>query len=62
MFQGTVDPNFWYVARCLQREVSRSGGGAAVCVYHNGNKVVDLWAGVRDEEADAQSVRRNGKQ
>jgi CubicO group peptidase (beta-lactamase class C family) len=38
------------VADSLQRQVRRSGRGAAVCVYHRGRKVVDLWAGSRDEQ------------
>ena len=30
-----------------------SGGGAAVCVYYQGRKVVDLWGGVRDDAGRA---------
>ena len=45
---GTLDPAFRDVATALERHVAR-GGGAAVCVYHHGRKVVDLWGGVRDE-------------
>lgn len=51
MIQGTIDPNFWYVARSLQRQVL-GGGGAAVCVYHEGRKVVDVWAGDRDDRGN----------
>jgi len=51
MLKGHVDPDFWKVARTFQRLIPRSGiGGAAVCVYHRGEKVVDLWAGTRDED------------
>lgn len=50
MIQGYCEPEFSGVADVLRRQVRRSGRGAAVCVYHRGRKVVDLWAGVRDEE------------
>jgi len=46
---GTLDPGFLGVAEALGRQLAR-GGGAAVCVYHRGRKVVDLWGGVRDVE------------
>ena len=49
MIQGYCEPEFSGVERVLHRQV-RSGGGAAVCIYHRGRKVVDLWAGVRDDE------------
>lgn len=43
-------PDFWPVARALERQLRRApaGGGAAVCVYHRGEKVVDLHGGARD--------------
>jgi CubicO group peptidase (beta-lactamase class C family) len=51
MLNGYVDPDFWKVAQTFRRLIPRSGiGGAAVCVYHHGEKVVDLWAGTRDED------------
>ena len=46
---GSVAAAFWPVARAFERQVGSSGGGAAVCVYYEGRKVVDLWGGVRDE-------------
>jgi CubicO group peptidase (beta-lactamase class C family) len=47
---GSVHPDFWRVARTLEALVPKKGpGGAAVCVYHRGEKVVDLWGGTRDE-------------
>jgi CubicO group peptidase (beta-lactamase class C family) len=50
MLNGQVHPDFWGVARAFSNILPRSGvGGAAVCVYHRGEKVVDLWAGTRDE-------------
>jgi CubicO group peptidase (beta-lactamase class C family) len=50
MLEGHVHPDFWRVAKVLERIIPRSGGGgAALCVYHRGEKVVDLWGGTRDE-------------
>ena len=36
------------LVRAFERQLEASGGGAAVCVYYRGQKVVDLWGGVRD--------------
>ena len=47
--QGEVSAPFWRVAQALEKQVRRSGGGAAVAVYHRGRKVVDIWGGTRDE-------------
>jgi len=50
VLQGRVEPDFSEVAAVLRSLLPRSGiGGAAVCVYHRGRVVVDLWAGTRDE-------------
>lgn len=46
--QGNVAAGFWPVARAFEKQIETSGGGAAVCVYYEGRKVVDLWGGVRD--------------
>jgi CubicO group peptidase (beta-lactamase class C family) len=59
---GHVHPEFWPVARALARQLRRSGrGGAAVCVYHRGECVVDIWGGSKDAagtpwQADTMSV------
>ena len=53
MLNGTVEPSFWPVAAALDQQVRRRGGGAAVCVYHRGRKVADLWAGERDADGHA---------
>jgi len=53
MIDGMVEPGFWPVARVLEQQVRRGGGGAAVCVYHRGRKVADLWAGERDAAGHA---------
>ncbi|MEE8556298.1 MAG: serine hydrolase domain-containing protein [Myxococcota bacterium] len=50
MIRGEIHPDFWGVARALERQVRGAGGGAAVCVYFRGQPVVDIWAGTRDEE------------
>lgn len=51
MLHGTCHPDFWRVARGFERILPRRGqGGAAVCVYHRGEKVVDLWGGTADEQ------------
>jgi len=48
VIQGDIHPDFWPVARALEQQVRSNGGGAAVCVYHRGTPVVDIWAGVQD--------------
>lgn len=50
MLQGWTHPDFAGVATALRRILPKRGpGGAAVCVYHRGEKVVDAWGGTRDE-------------
>ena len=50
MLHGFVHPDFSDVARSLRRILPKKGpGGAAVCVYHRGEKVVDAWGGTRDD-------------
>ncbi len=51
MLEGTIHPDYAEVASSLRRAIPRTGhGGAAVCVYHRGRCVVDLWGGTRDGE------------
>jgi len=52
---GTFHPDFAPVARAVTRQLRRTppGGGAAVCVYHRGEKVVDIWGGQRNDSGDA---------
>jgi CubicO group peptidase (beta-lactamase class C family) len=45
---GTLHPDFHGVARVLESQLRGSRGGAAVCVYHRGECVVDLFGGARD--------------
>ncbi len=49
--KGEVAPDFEPVAESLH-QVIRRGGGGAICVYHRGVKVVDVWAGTRDTEGN----------
>jgi CubicO group peptidase (beta-lactamase class C family) len=45
---GFVHPDFLPVAVALRRQLASYPGGAAVCVYHRGACVADLWGGFRD--------------
>jgi CubicO group peptidase (beta-lactamase class C family) len=45
---GHVHPAFGSVADRLREQLFLSPGGGAVCVYHHGECVVDLWGGSRD--------------
>jgi CubicO group peptidase (beta-lactamase class C family) len=45
---GRLHPDFRDVEITLRDLLSRYDGGAAVCVYHHGEPVVDLWGGYRD--------------
>ena len=48
--QGLLHPDFAGVATTLRRLLPKKGpGGAAVCVYHRGEKVVDIWGGTMDD-------------
>lgn len=46
--EGRVHPDFLAVEEALQRQLASFPGGAAVCVYHRNECVVDLWGGRRD--------------
>jgi CubicO group peptidase (beta-lactamase class C family) len=52
---GTLHPDFVGVAEELRRQLERNAGGAAVCVYHGDECVVDLWGGSRDESGTSWS-------
>ena len=58
MIQGRVEPGFEPVAVALaaqlRGEANGPSGGAAVCVYHRGRPVVDVWAGARTSSAPWQ--------
>lgn len=51
MTEGHIHPDFADVAVALRATLHhKRGGGAAVAVYHRGEKVVDIWAGTRDPD------------
>src|SRR5687767_12598435 len=50
MIEGTVHPGFARVALALARVAREGRGGAAVCVYHRGECMVDVWSGARDAQ------------
>jgi CubicO group peptidase (beta-lactamase class C family) len=50
--EGHVSPGFEAVREAFTENFLRRGErGGACCVYHRGEKVVDLWGGVRNEAA-----------
>jgi CubicO group peptidase (beta-lactamase class C family) len=53
MLSGTVHPDFKRVARVFEGLLPEEVGGAALCVYHRGEKVIDCWGGTRDPEGNA---------
>ena len=50
MPQGFCEPAFGGVATELEHQLEQNRGGSAVCVYHRGRAVVDLWGGQKDWE------------
>jgi len=57
MLDGYVHPDFSEVARVLRKQIPGTRkrfapGGAAVCIWHRGEVVVDCWGGTRDVEGD----------
>lgn len=49
-FDGSLHPDFLQAANAFRRQLARYPGGAAFCVYHRGQCVLDLWGGVRDAD------------
>ena len=47
---GFIHPDFRAVEATLRSLLKNYPGGAAVCVYHRGVCVADLWGGVRDRD------------
>jgi CubicO group peptidase (beta-lactamase class C family) len=45
---GRIHPDFTAVVEVLRWVLRAYAGGAAVCVYHEGECVVDVWGGARD--------------
>lgn len=51
MLDGQVNPNYAAVASALIRQIPKyQQAGSAVCVYHKGRCVVDLWGGIKDSK------------
>jgi CubicO group peptidase (beta-lactamase class C family) len=49
VLDGTVHPDYADVASALIRQIPRhQHAGSAVCVYHRGRSVVDVWGGIKD--------------
>ena len=46
---GRIHPDFQGVEAALRHQLRNYPGGAAVCVYHRGECVVDLWGGHSDD-------------
>ncbi len=46
--EGYIHPDFWSVARLFKSLIPGGHGGAALCIFHRGRKVVDLWGGTSD--------------
>jgi CubicO group peptidase (beta-lactamase class C family) len=54
---GTVEDGFEPVREAFRRNFDERGElGAAVALYRNGRKVVDLWGGARDADATGSGV------
>ena len=52
MIDGSVEPGFERVADTFSENFEKRGElGAAVSVYHHGQKVVDLWGGIRNKDS-----------
>lgn len=53
MIAGYVHPDFAGVATELARQLrKRRVGGSAICIYHRGEKVIDIWGGDRNAAGD----------
>jgi CubicO group peptidase (beta-lactamase class C family) len=54
MPNGHVHPEFRPLAEAFRRQLpARQPGGAALCVYHRGECVLDVWGGTRDRAGSA---------
>ncbi|MBF0352693.1 MAG: beta-lactamase family protein [SAR324 cluster bacterium] len=50
--QGYAHPKFWRVAKVFEQQLQHIRGGAAACVYYQGEPVVDVWGGVMDAQGN----------
>ena len=54
LVEGHVTPGFEVVREAFAENFARRGElGGACCVYHRGEKVVDLWGGIRNKQTGA---------
>ena len=50
MLDGKIHPDYADVASSLIRQIpKKQHAGAAVCMYHYGKPVVDIWGGIKDK-------------
>jgi CubicO group peptidase (beta-lactamase class C family) len=51
MPEGYIHPDFRAVTQVFKQQLPQhQPGGAALCIYHRGERVVDIWGGTRDRE------------
>jgi CubicO group peptidase (beta-lactamase class C family) len=50
MITGHLHPAFSEVGVAFRRQLKSNGGGAAVSIYHRGERVVDIWGGYKNGE------------
>ena len=50
MVDGSTHPSYVALAAALKKQLQRTTGGAAVCVYQQGRCVVDIWGGNKDNK------------
>ncbi len=50
---GQLNEDFRPLAQLLTEQIESHGGGAALCVYHRGEKVVDVWGGIASHDGQA---------
>ena len=56
---GSCEPGYEAVADAFRANFTDHGDiGAAVCVYHRGRPVVDLWGGDADRDAGGRAVQQ----
>jgi len=54
MIKGYVHPDFQAVAKRFAKQIPKEkDGGAALCIYFQGEKVVDIWAGTKNRQGEA---------
>jgi hypothetical protein len=62
LIEGSVSKRFEPVRQAFIENFTRRGElGGACCIYQDGEKVVDLWGGVRDRAKLASAVARRGR-